>query len=62
MGKKVQLSISIDEDLKAELIRVIKKYNLANRSVLIEKWIRIEFKKLKEDHGIPEKREIAISR
>jgi len=61
MAKKVQLSISIDAGLKAELIRVIKKHNLANRSALIEEWIRVGFKKLKEDHGIPEKREIALA-
>lgn len=62
MGKKKQYSISLDEDFMHELDTVIKKYSLASRSALFQEWCRIGFKKLKKDHGIPEKREIAISR
>lgn len=59
MGKKVQVSVSMDEDFIAELDEAIRRYSLANRSALIQKWARNGFEKLKEDHRIPLKREIA---
>jgi len=61
VGKKVKISISLDKNFLEELDRTIKEYDLASRSALFQEWGRIGFKKLKKDHGIPEKREIAIS-
>jgi len=57
---KIKVSVSMDAEFIRELDEIIEKHDLTSRSALIQKWARIGFKKLKEEHGI-KKREIAIS-